>query len=496
MQNDARAAQRALWRAEGWYPDFGVGGAMARAATVVPDARFVFATKESQDEVDRRTLHDRARRVASGLLASGLRAGDRVVLKAPASVDSTVAVEALWLVGAALVPVVPFATDEETADIVRRSGAVRVLAPNEVLSLEQHPPLDELPVVDPADVACIIYTSGSTAAPKGVMHSHETLLAGFPAPDTDAPGGMTLSTFPAGHIASVLGLLRPLACGGSTVIMDRWSPSLAAALIEQHNAMSSAGTPFYLSTLLDEAERSGRDISSLKLFLVGAASVPPALVERAAQAGIVSWRTYGSTEHPAISSGMPTDSTEQRTRTDGKVGPGNEVRVVDEDGNDLPLGQDGEILARGPKQFVGYTDPALDVEAFTGDSWFRTGDVGRIDEDGHLTITDRKKDIIIRGGENISAKEVEDALAIHPAVAEAAVCAAPDDLWGESVHAFVIVREGASLDLDAARAHVADAGLAAHKAPAGLTIVDDLPRTAAGKVRKVALREVLRSCSP
>jgi acyl-CoA synthetase (AMP-forming)/AMP-acid ligase II len=264
-------------------------------------------------------------------------------------------------------------------------------------------------------------------------------------------------------------------------------------LIESHRVASSAGTPFYLGTLLDEAERSGRDISSLALFLVGAASVPPALVERAEGAGILSWRTYGSTEHPAISSGLPTDPVERRIGTDGRPGPGNEVRIVDDEGRDLPVGSEGEILARGPRQFLGYDDPALDDASFTGDSWFRTGDVGRLDDEGYLTITDRKKDIIIRGGENVSAKEVEDVLATHPAVAEVAVCAAPDPVWGERVCAFVRPRSGTTVSLDELRRHVLEAGLARHKAPEQLELVEDLPRTATGKVRKAALRDLLRA---
>jgi acyl-CoA synthetase (AMP-forming)/AMP-acid ligase II len=267
-------------------------------------------------------------------------------------------------------------------------------------------------------------------------------------------------------------------------------------LIESHRVLSSAGTPFFLATLLDEAERSGRDISSLGLFLVGAASVPPTLVERAEAAGILTWRSYGSTEHPAISSGTPMDPIERRIDTDGRPGPGNELRIVDEQERDLPVGEEGDILARGPRQFLGYDDPALDEAAFTGDSWFRTGDVGRLDDAGYLTITDRKKDIIIRGGENVSAKEVEDVLAAHPAVAEVAVCAAPDPLWGEKVCAFVRCAPGGVVTLDALQDHVVASGLAAHKAPEQLELVDDLPRTATGKVRKAALREQLRAREP
>jgi acyl-CoA synthetase (AMP-forming)/AMP-acid ligase II len=156
------------------------------------------------------------------------------------------------------------------------------------------------------------------------------------------------------------------------------------------------------------------------------------------------------------------------------------------------MGHDGEILARGPKQFLGYSDAELDRDAFVGDSWFRTGDVGRLDGNGHLTITDRKKDIIIRGGENISAKEVEDAVVTHPSVAEVAVVSRPDSTWGEQVCAVLITRGDARLTADELRDHVLAAGLATHKVPAEVLIVDDLPRTAAGKVRKADLRQMLR----
>ncbi len=168
------------------------------------------------------------------------------------------------------------------------------------------------------------------------------------------------------------------------------------------------------------------------------------------------------------------------------------MRIVDEHLVDVAPGEEGEILARGPRQFTGYRDASLDDEAFVDGTWFRTGDQGRLDADGFLTITDRVKDIIIRGGENISAREVEDVLAEHPLVDEVAVCAAPDDTFGEVVCAFVRLRPSVDpLTLDALRTFAADAGLAAHKLPARLVVVDDFPRTAAGKVRKRDLRPFL-----
>jgi acyl-CoA synthetase (AMP-forming)/AMP-acid ligase II len=353
--------------------------------------------------------------------------------------------------------------------------------------------LDPLPLPsglgpNPADVACVIYTSGSTATPKGVRHSHETLLSGLLLAPTSSKS-CTLGTFPSGHVAALLALLRPLSCGGTTVMMDRWSARVAVELVEEYGVTASAGTPFFLSTLLDEAQRSGRDISSLSRFLVGAATVPAALVERAEAAGIVSWRTYGSTEHPAISTGQPDDPPEKRRCTDGRAAPGNEVRLVDESGQLVSPGQEGEVVARGPKQFLGYQDPDLDRDAFLDGTWFRTGDLAVMDDDDYLVITDRVKDIIIRGGENISASEVEGVLVRHPGVREVAIFAAPDDIWGESVCAAIVACDGGCApSLADLAAHAEASGLAPHKIPTRVLVSEDLPRTAAGKVLKRELR--------
>ncbi len=446
-----------------------------------------------------------------------------MVVQSPADAAGVELLVALWLLGAVVVPLVATAAPEEIDLAIAETGArimivgggrasvpgtdARPLAPglDAVLSIGDGPasagvialadvqPSGDTSVAtrpDPSSVACVLYTSGSTGVPKGVRHSHETLLAGIAFAGAER-GSRTLTSFPAGHIASVLGLLRPFTTGGLTVVMDRWSARRAAAAIETYGITASAGTPFYLATLLDEAERSGRDISSLSRFLVGAAAVPPALVARAEAAGIVTWRTYGSTEHPAISGGAPDHPVDKRRLTDGKLGPGNEIRLVDEHGVEVSAGEEGEILVRGPRQFLGYQNELLDDDAFVDGSWFRTGDQGRLDADGHLTITDRVKDIIIRGGENISAREVEDVLAEHDAIDEVAVCAAPDETWGEVVCAVVKVRPGESVDLEQLRTFAADAGLAAHKLPARLIVVDDFPRTAAGKVRKRDLRPLL-----
>jgi non-ribosomal peptide synthetase component E (peptide arylation enzyme) len=181
-----------------------------------------------------------------------------------------------------------------------------------------------------------------------------------------------------------------------------------------------------------------------------------------------------------------------RANTDGGVSPGAMVRVVDREGRGLPPGQEGEILSVGPKLFSGYTDTQLDAEAFTTDGWFRTGDVGHLDAEGHLTITDRKKDIVIRAGENISSREVEDLLVRHPAVLEAAVVAEPDARYGERVCAFVRLRDQQAFGIEDARALFAELGVARQKTPERILAIDDFPRSANGKVRKHELRNRLQ----
>jgi cyclohexanecarboxylate-CoA ligase len=512
----ARDALRDAWRAAGLYPDVTVGEALQAGARDHPQAGVVFAPVDgAARSATLAELGAAAAAEASRLHAAGVRAGDAVVVQAAADLHGTTAMAALWSLGAVVVPLVASASLDERAHIVREVGAKTVIvtptwrdvdlvaplvAAQDELGVERvvvlgqaATPAGELPMVerpDPWEVACVLYTSGSTAAPKGVQHTHETLLFGLTFVPADSTTRM-LATFPAGHVAALLGLLRPLTVGGVTVVMDRWSARAAAELIEEHRLTTSAGTPFFLATLLDEAERTGRDISSLGRFLCGAAAVPPALVARAEAAGIVTWRTYGSTEHPAIASGGPTDPAEKRQHTDGKVAPGNEVRLVDEQGVDVAPGEEGEVVSRGPKQFVGYRDPSLDETAFLDGTWFRTGDLARFDPDGHLVITDRVKDIIIRGGENISAREVEEALAEAPGVSDIAVCAAPDPTWGEVVCAVVVTDAAPAPTLEDLRAHAGAVGLSLHKWPVRLVLTDELPRTAAGKVRKRDLRHLL-----
>jgi len=501
---------------------------MRRAASEHPDSPVVFHRSPGGELATTvGDLHARALRVAAGLARLGVRPGDAVAIQVPNWPEGAVAQAAGWLAGAVVVPIVPIYGPAEVGFILRQSAArvfivarhwrdrdcagllagmgsppalSHVVVVGEDLpattawaDLERDPePGFSLPGANPDDPCLLVYTSGTTAEPKGVRHSHNTLLSEVRGNSRRAmPGMKQLAAFPSGHVAGVLGLLRVLVLGLPSVIMDAWDPAAAARLVAEHRVTSASGAPIYLATMLDAAQRSGCDLSSLTEYLTGAADVPPALIERADRAGIAAYRCYGSSEHPTISSGVPADPLVKRATTDGRVSPGNEVRIVDDDGRELPAGADGEIVSRGPEQFLGYLASQLNAGAYLPGGWLRSGDLGHLDSAGYLTVTGRKKDIIVRGGEKISATEVEDVLLRHPAVAEAALVGAPDHRYGERACAFVVLRPGASLDLAEVQRHFAEAGLARQKTPEQLIIAAALPRTAAGKVQKFALRASL-----
>ena len=228
------------------------------------------------------------------------------------------------------------------------------------------------------------------------------------------------------------------------------------------------------------------------LIGVGGARVPVAVCERAASLGLRVGRSYGLTEHPTLTGPVLTDRESTRHLTDGRCYPSCEVRIVSQDGDDVPTGEIGEVLSRGADLCVGYTNPEHNVDIFSAHGWFATGDLGRMTPDGFLTIVDRKKDIIIRGGENISASEVEEVLLAMPGVVDVAVVAAPDMRLGE--HACAFLRLAADIrDLSMAdmRCHLENVGLTKQKWPEEVRIIGDFPRTASGKVHKVALRQKL-----
>jgi acyl-CoA synthetase (AMP-forming)/AMP-acid ligase II len=289
---------------------------------------------------------------------------------------------------------------------------------------------------------------------------------------------------PVGHF---IGMLNAFICslirGSSIHLIDVWNPQEVLRLMLAEHVGISGGSTYFMISLLDHPDFTDEHLAFIPYAGMGGSPVPVAVTERLTKLGIAVFRSYGSTEQPSITGAYLDEPEVKRLTTDGHGLPGVEMQ----------LDEDGQILSRGPDLFLGYTDPELTERALDEDGWYHTGDVGVLDEDGYLTITDRISDIIIRGGENISAQEVEELLLQLDAVAEAVVVAEPDERLGERAVAIVRVRDGASVPtLEQVRAHLQRAGLARQKWPESIRQVSDFPRTAAGKVQKFRLRQQLR----
>jgi acyl-CoA synthetase (AMP-forming)/AMP-acid ligase II len=351
------------------------------------------------------------------------------------------------------------------------------------------------PATSPDSIKFVLYTSGTTGVAKGVLHTHETIarvLRGcMEFWHVDAQD-VILMPSPVTHITGYLwGLEAPFCWGSPTVLMERWNADEAIDLIERHEVVMTISATTFLQELLDAAERRGTQLPSLRVFACGGASVPAALIHRANRMlrQCRSFRVYGATEVPLVGRGCvdPEDDA-TAAETDGII-VDFDVKIILDDGRAAPDGIEGEILARGSAQCVGYVDAEATRVSFDEEGYFHTGDLGYRTPKGALVITGRKKDLIIRGGENISAKEIEDILIAHPAVRDVAVVSMPHPRLGEAVCAFVISTNPA-LTLRDLVCHLERAGIARQKFPERLELVDDMPRTAAGKIKKDILRKV------
>lgn len=351
------------------------------------------------------------------------------------------------------------------------------------------------PKVDPRGVKLLLYTSGTTGKPKAVLHSHNSLTR---AVEQSArhwgikAGDAMIMPSPVTHVSGYSnGLETPWIAGTRTIFMESWNATEALALIDKHEVVGTvAATPF-LTELANAARAAQQSLPSLRFFACGGAAVPDDVIPAANAAfeHAHAFRVFGSSEVPLVTLGYPAPAdTRLAATTDGAI-IDYDVRIVDDDERDVAVGIDGEILARGPAMFMGYLDAAQTAEAVTADGYFRTGDIGQITPEGALQITGRKKDLIIRGGENISAKEIEDVLHMHPDIREAAVVAMPHARLGEGVCAYVIGTATAA-DLIA---HIVASGLAKQKTPEHFEFVEDFPRTASGKIRKDQLRADIKA---
>ena len=490
----------------GWWTCESLGQVLAGGLHAAPDARFRAYSAVRPWSGTFRDVEQLARRLAAGLRARGVGAGDVVAFQLPNWMEAAATFWAAAFLGAVLVPIVHFYGRKELAHILAATKPQVFITADEFGRMTHQPDMcADIPVVglvgrdfddlladepmagtvaaDPAGPALIAFTSGTTSAPKGVVHSHRSLVceARQLSGQIRSIGDNQLTATPVGHFIGMLAaLLIPVLNGGSVHLIDNWDPGEVLALMDRDGLTLGGGPPYFVTSLLDHPDCTLAHRARIKTLGLGGSTVPAAVTRRLSDMGIIVFRSYGSSEHPSITGSTLDAPEDKRLFTDGCPMPGVEIR----------LAADGEIFSRGPDLFLGYTDDALTAAAFDDDGWYRTGDVGVLDADGYLTITDRKADVIIRGGENISAVEVEEVLLGMPGIAEAVVVAAPDAGLGERVAAVLRLKPGHALPTeDEVRAHFADQGVARQKWPEVLLEVAEYPRTASGKVQKRLVRE-------
>jgi cyclohexanecarboxylate-CoA ligase len=362
---------------------------------------------------------------------------------------------------------------------------------------ESRPERGTLEGDDPNTVNEVIFTSGTTGEPKGVMHTPNTTLALIP-PTVERLGfsdrDVVLMSSTFGHQTGYLyGYLMTVMLGATGVWLDVWNPDVAARLIEAERVTFTMGATPFLHDLTYTPAIDHHDVSSLRVFISAGASIPRKLVRDGRERlGCVISAGWGMTENGLVTCNGLDDPSEKVFGTDGCPLPGMELRIVDGDGQALPADTEGDLLVRGFSQFVGYFKRRqFTEEAHAADGWFRTGDVGRLDADGYLSITGRSKDLIIRGGQNISVAEVESLLFAHPKVMSVAIVAMPDARLGERGCAFVIPKPGEQPTLPELVQYLESRGLARVKFPERVEIVSEFPMTASGKVQKYRLRETI-----
>ena len=353
-------------------------------------------------------------------------------------------------------------------------------------------------LVDPDDTKVVLYTSGTTGNPKAVRHSHNTLakaldngVMAWGLSDQD----MMLMPSPVTHVTGyVNGIELPFFTDTKVLLMESWSVTRAVELIETHHATTCVSATPFLRELVDACREQGKNLPSFRLFACGGAAVPSALIYEASEvlANCHAVRVYGSTEVPLVTVGFVEDGEIRlAAETDGRV-CNYEVKICDDDGEDVGQNADGEIWVRGPAMMQGYRDAEQNAAAFSEDGFFRTGDIGQLLDSQAIVITDRKKDIIIRGGENLSAREIEEIVLLHPAVAEAAAVSAPHARLGEGVAIFVTIYGDETPTLAALTELCAEQQLAKQKWPQWLSVVAEMPKTPSGKIQKATLRAQLK----
>lgn len=519
-------------KAEGAWADKTIADYAADWLAREPDK--ILVTDRDRDYTVRQ-LWVRAQKLARALVQRGYRPGETISFQLPNWVEAVEVNLAAAMAGLVVNPIVPIYRENEVAFMLQDSRSRAIFVPGVFrkfdyremmarVTLELHDDFDvivvrdepgaatsyeallaeaddatELPGADPDAVKMIMFTSGTTGRAKGVLHSHNTLQAENRCRLTHldlTPDDVMFNPSPVTHVTGALySLCLPFTVGVRTVMLDIWDPETGFDMMRDNHVTGIVAATIFLQGLVDVAKSRGETLLDLRFFLCGGAQVPPDLIREAARVfpNCIPSRIYGSTEVPCITAGVNTrENLKLAAETDGQIWLA-DARLVDpQDGKPVTPGEEGEVVTNAPQMFLGYTHPEDNDGAFNEDNYFKMGDLGRLVEGDFITVTGRKKDLIIRAGENLSPKEVEDILFSHPDIADISIVAMPDKRTGEKACAFVIPHEGRSVTLESIADYLITAGTAKQKIPEWLEIVTEFPRTSVGKVRKDLLRNTAR----
>ncbi|EFI4137901.1 medium-chain fatty-acid--CoA ligase [Escherichia coli] len=523
--------RRAAYRQQGLWGDASLADYWQQTARAMPDKIAVVDNHGASYTYS--ALDHAASCLANWMLAKGIESGDRIAFQLPGWCEFTVIYLACLKIGAVSVPLLPSWREAELVWVLNKCQAKMFFAPtlfkqtrpvDLILPLQnQLPQLQQIVGVDklaPAtsslslsqiiadntplttaitthgdELAAVLFTSGTEGLPKGVMLTHNNILASeraYCARLNLTWQDVFMMPAPLGHATGFLhGVTAPFLIGARSVLLDIFTPDACLALLEQQRCTCMLGATPFVYDLLNVLEKQPADLSALRFFLCGGTTIPKKVARECQQLGIKLLSVYGSTESSPHAVVNLDDPLSRFMHTDGYAAAGVEIKVVDDARKTLPPGCEGEEASRGPNVFMGYFDePELTARALDEEGWYYSGDLCRMDEAGYIKITGRKKDIIVRGGENISSREVEDILLQHPKIHDASVVAMPDERLGERSCAYVVLKAPHhSLSLEEVVAFFSRKRVAKYKYPEHIVVIEKLPRTASGKIQKFLLRK-------
>ncbi|MCD6947948.1 medium-chain fatty-acid--CoA ligase [Escherichia coli] len=523
--------RRAAYRQQGLWGDASLADYWQQTARAMPDKIAVVDNHGASYTYS--ALDHAASCLANWMLAKGIESGDRIAFQLPGWCEFTVIYLACLKIGAVSVPLLPSWREAELMWVLNKCQAKMFFAPtlfkqtrpvDLILPLQnQLPQLQQIVGVDklaPAtsslslsqiiadntslttaitthgdELAAVLFTSGTEGLPKGVMLTHNNILASeraYCARLNLTWQDVFMMPAPLGHATGFLhGVTAPFLIGARSVLLDIFTPDACLALLEQQRCTCMLGATPFVYDLLNVLEKQPADLSALRFFLCGGTTIPKKVARECQQRGIKLLSVYGSTESSPHAVVNLDDPLSRFMHTDGYAAAGVEIKVVDDARKTLPPGCEGEEASRGPNVFMGYFDePELTARALDEEGWYYSGDLCRMDEAGYIKITGRKKDIIVRGGENISSREVEDILLQHPKIHDACVVAMSDERLGERSCAYVVLKAPHhSLSLEEVVAFFSRKRVAKYKYPEHIVVIEKLPRTTSGKIQKFLLRK-------